>query len=162
LSSNFWHNLDVSWLIRRDIKIFYRIWSFVYATLSRHLFDSKSLIERLSSKSKLTASNHLKKIRFFLTRFFSLFLRQFYYFFASEYEFSFWIFWISEALNDLEINVSLFQNVRSDLTWTSSMRQNFSSTHRKMNLSQFELSRFVSNYLINLNHSAWFHLLADF
>jgi hypothetical protein len=88
-SSNFWHSLDVSWLICCDIKEFYQIWSFVYATLSRHLFDSKSSIERLSSRSRLIASNHLKKIRFFLTRFFSLFLRQSHYLFVSKYEFSF-------------------------------------------------------------------------
>jgi hypothetical protein len=61
------------------------------------------------------------------------------------------------TLNDFKVDVSLFQNVRSDLTWAFSMRQNFSSIHRKMNLSQFELFRFVSNYLINSNHFAWFH-----
>ncbi len=145
-----------------DIEKSYRIWSFIYAMLSRRLFDSKSSIERFSSKSRLTASNHLKKNSFFSTRLFSLLFRQFHYLFASEYEFSFWIFWIFETLNDLEINVSLFQNVCSDLTWAFSMRQNSSSTHRKMNLFQFELSQFISNCLINLNHFAWFHLFVNF
>jgi hypothetical protein len=99
-------------LICRDIKKFYRIWSFVFATLSRHFSDSKSLIEWLSSKSRLTASNHLKKIRFLLTRSSSLLLRQSHYLFASEYEFSFWVLWVFEALDDLEVDVSLSRNVR--------------------------------------------------
>jgi hypothetical protein len=42
------------------------------------------------------------------------------------------------------------------------MRQNSSSTHRKMNLSQFELSRFVSNYLIDSDYFAWSHFFCRF
>jgi hypothetical protein len=57
---------------------------------------------------------------------------------------------------------SAAQNVHSDLTWAFSMRQNFSSTHRKMNLFLFELSWFVSNSWIDSNHFAWSHFFTDF